>query len=441
MRSRHAWVVAQLVVVGLLGACSSGPEPVASPDAARVPRRDASVDASGDSGPAVACAGNEECDDGIFCNGAETCTAGVCAAGITNCDDGISCTVDACSTDTDVCTHLAPDADMDGFGDANCLDRRGVPTGEDCDDTDGDRYPGNVEVCDAMDLDEDCDLNTRGNRDGDGDGVEDMLCCNPTATGSLRLNCGSDCDDGDGDVRPSAQELCDGADNNCNAVIDEGCICTPGATRQCPSPGECAAGVQTCVDGRSWSGCSIGPVAESCNDLDDNCDGVVDEGQTLSCYRDFDEDTYPDDDTAIEVCPDDSRVSVGRCPRATTNRAPGPGVTDCCDFDRRVFPGQTLYFTTVNGCGAFDFNCDGNETQRLTTRVSGITCSGASFSEAACDAADASISASPGFWTLETPPCGSSSLWLARCQWLRGGIEAPSDTCFPTPDSRLQECR
>lgn len=435
MRRNGTWVVLSLVLV----ACGEPAEPP-TPDAARI-RRDASLDAAGDTGPRTSCSTDDACDDGVFCNGRETCTAGLCAPGASSCDDGVACTVDSCSVDLDVCTYVAPDMDGDGYGDARCEDRRGVPVGEDCDDSDERRAPGNVEVCDDADLDEDCNLATRGGRDMDGDGFEDAACCNPVQIGGLRLNCGSDCDDRFSEIKPGAPELCDGRDNNCNEVIDEGCICAPGGTRQCPRPGECAAGVQTCVDGRTWSGCSIEPVMDVCNDLDDDCDGAVDEGQTLECYRDFDEDSFPDEGRPLAFCPDPERPEVGRCPRATTNRAPGPGVTDCCDFDRRVYPGQPSYFTTVNGCGAFDFDCDGRETQRLTERVSGITCSSASASLAACAAADSGIRASPGFWTIEIPACGSSSLWLGSCQWLRGGIEAPSDTCFPTPDSRLQECR
>jgi hypothetical protein len=34
-----------------------------------------------------------------------------------------------------------------------------------------------------------------------------------------------------------------------------------------------------------------------------------------------------------------------------------------------------------------------------------------------------------------------SSLWLADCRWLIGGVEAPIDTCFPQPSSRIQRCR
>ncbi|MEK6675009.1 MAG: proprotein convertase P-domain-containing protein [Planctomycetota bacterium] len=57
------------------------------------------------------CTTNPQCDDGLFCNGAETCVSGSCQAGTApNCDDGVACTTDACNESTDSCTHTANNA-------------------------------------------------------------------------------------------------------------------------------------------------------------------------------------------------------------------------------------------------------------------------------------------------------------------------------------------
>ncbi len=77
------------------------------------------------------CATDAECDDGVFCNGAETCAAGDCRAGNdpcpgqacdeepqicvdclvdADCDDGVGCTVDACDVDANACAHTPDDA-------------------------------------------------------------------------------------------------------------------------------------------------------------------------------------------------------------------------------------------------------------------------------------------------------------------------------------------
>ncbi|MCA9580544.1 MAG: hypothetical protein KC416_02040 [Myxococcales bacterium] len=62
------------------------------PDA-RAPLNDAGNTGDGGGGP---CTNASDCDDGLYCNGQETCDEGTCQAGTPPADDGISCTVDAC---------------------------------------------------------------------------------------------------------------------------------------------------------------------------------------------------------------------------------------------------------------------------------------------------------------------------------------------------------
>lgn len=54
------------------------------------------------------------CDDGLFCNGNETCDAVLdCLAGTFPCDDMVDCTDDACDENTDTCSSLPNDANCD----------------------------------------------------------------------------------------------------------------------------------------------------------------------------------------------------------------------------------------------------------------------------------------------------------------------------------------
>lgn len=96
------------------------------------------------------------------------------------------------------------------------------------------------------------------------------------------------CDNGglycDGHVGPS-EEICDGFDNNCDGSIDEGvanttaivCYDGPDGTM---AIGECRAGVRYCTDGGFDGPCDgqVLPIEEICDNLDNDCDGEVDEG-------------------------------------------------------------------------------------------------------------------------------------------------------------------
>lgn len=144
-----------------------------------------------------------------------------------------------------------------------------------CDDESGSttQNQNNEDLRDQMDisLPQTC-------KDSDGDGFSVGLGCDANLT--------QDCNDTNPGISPLATESCDdNIDNNCDGEVNEGCReCEEGATRECSSDiGACQAGIEECVDG-FWSTCSgTLPSSESCDGVDNDCDGDIDEDPEILC--------------------------------------------------------------------------------------------------------------------------------------------------------------
>lgn len=263
----------------------------------------------------------------------------------------------------DVPNELAfHDHDLDGYGGGDAEvhdlcddDPEWSLVGGDCKDDDAKINPGVAEICDERDNDcdghADEDVAALRFLDHDGDGYGHWSTCMEGA-GTSAL--GGDCDDYMAAVHPGGTEKCNGDDDDCDGVVDgptstgaddwyedddgDGYGSTATLMRDCHAPGSgWVPSGDDCDDGNA----DISPGhTELCDDLDNNCDGSVDEGVTfLTWHADADRDLYGDANTAIHAC----TAPAGYIADAT----------DCDDAAHTIHPGAS------ESCDALDNDCDG----------------------------------------------------------------------------------
>ncbi len=180
---------------------------------------------------------------------------------------------------------------------------------------------------------------------------------------------------------PSGVEVCDGIDNDCNGMIDDGDLGGVGAT--CSSDvGECESGVTECVEGQIICN-GVLPALEICDTLDNDCDGVPDNGNPgggAFCGTDVGECV-----SGITTCVDGDVICVGNYDGADEecngldddcdneydedipNGGPcGPSTeTGPCEFGVLQCVGGQMQcvgavYPSLEQCDAVDHDCDGN---------------------------------------------------------------------------------
>lgn len=205
---------------------------------------------------------NSLCDDGSFCTGVEECDAGSgCRAGVApDCSDGAACTRDTCNDATGACEHLPEDAACDDGQFCNGVESCTVELG--C-------SPGTPPNCDdGVTCTEDaCDESARSCRHTAVDAAcsDDLFCngseiCDPA--GGCEAGSVPNCDDGVG----CTVDLCEEAGDRCTntpdtAACDDDTFCNGSET--CDPAGGCLPGTPPCE----------GPLV--CNEATDVCAGCL----------------------------------------------------------------------------------------------------------------------------------------------------------------------
>ena len=284
---------------------------------------------------------------GTYCDQAVAVCGNGVLEGTETCDDHNTVSGDGCSATCQTESTFYRDADGDSYGDpANSIMAVNQPAGyvtnnTDCNDASAAVHPGATETCNGIDdncngvVDEGVKLTFYQDSDSDGYGnlaVTTEACLAPT--GYVADN--TDCDDTVASCNTDCSTLK-------YADTDSDLFGNPLVShRACDAPAGYVSNNTDCNDNNS----AIYPGApETCNGVDDNCNGQIDEGEVCplnSYYCNNDQDTY------FSAMPSGTCDSYDCVPEnCTTSQG-----TDCDDSSSAINPGAT------EACNRVDDNCD-----------------------------------------------------------------------------------